>query len=170
MRDSTVKRKSSSPSRRELLERLSLAIRSSQNVSEAFDEHVAAQVGINRTDLRCLDILEQRGPLTAGRLATAMHLSSGAITTLVDRLERAGFAQRRRDTEDRRRVLVELVPGRVERAFPYYEPLYHGTVRLLESHSNEEIELMIDFLEKGREMVEQELARLEQAEPKPEVA
>jgi DNA-binding MarR family transcriptional regulator len=170
MRDSTVKRKSSSPSRQELLGRLSLAIRSSQNVSEAFDEHVAARVGINRTDLRCLDILEQRGPLTAGRLATAMHLSSGAITTLVDRLERAGFAQRRRDTEDRRRVLVELAPNMFQRASPYYEPLYHGTVRLLENHSNEEIELMIDFLEKGREMVEEELARLEQAEPKPEVA
>jgi DNA-binding MarR family transcriptional regulator len=170
MRDSTVKRKSPSRARQDLLQRLSLAIRSSQNVSEAFDEYVAAAVGINRTDLRCLDILEQRGPLTAGQLATAMHLSSGAITTLVDRLERAGFAQRRRDTVDRRRVLVELAPDRFERASPYYEPLYHGTVRLLENHSNEEIELMIDFLEKGREMVERELARLEQAEPKPDVA
>ncbi len=170
MRDSTVKRKSPSRARRELLQRLSLAIRSSQNVSEAFDEYVAAAIGINRTDMRCLDILSQRGSITAGQLAKAMHLSSGAITTLVDRLERAGYARRRRDTEDRRRVLVELVPGMVERALPYYEPLYHGTVRLLENHSDEEIELMIDFLEKGREMVERELERLEQAEPKPDVA
>jgi DNA-binding MarR family transcriptional regulator len=170
MRDSTVKRKSPSRRRRELLDQLSLAIRASQNVSEAFDEYVAAATGINRTDMRCLDILGQRGPITAGQLAKAMHLSSGAITTLVDRLERAGYAERRRDTQDRRRVLVELVPGRVERAFPYYEPLYHGTVRLLEGHSDGEIELMIDFLEKGREMVEQELERLEQAGAKPEVA
>jgi DNA-binding MarR family transcriptional regulator len=170
MRDSTVKRKAPSRSRRELLDRLSLAIRASQNASEAFDEFVSAAVGINRTDMRCLDILGQRGPLTAGQLAAAMHLSSGAITTLVDRLERAGYARRRRDTEDRRRVLVELVPGMVERALPYYEPLYHGTVRLLENHSDEEIELMIDFLVKGREMVEQELERLEQAGLKPEVA
>lgn len=170
MKDSTVKRKRPNRARRQLLDRLSLAIRSSQNVSEAFDEYVAAATGINRTDMRCLDILGQRGPLTAGQLAKAMHLSSGAITTLVDRLERAGYAQRRRDTEDRRRVLVELVPGKVEGAFPYYEPLYHGTVGLLENHSDADIELMIDFLEKGREMVEQELERLEQTKPKPEVA
>jgi DNA-binding MarR family transcriptional regulator len=170
MKDSTVKRKAPSRSRQELLDRLSLAIRASQNVSEAFDEYVAAATGINRTDMRCLDILAQRGAVTAGQLAKAMHLSSGAITSLVDRLERAGYAQRRRDTEDRRRVLVELVPGMVERAFPYYEPLYHGTVRLLENHSDEEIELMIEFLEKGREMVEQELERLEQAGPQPGAA
>ena len=170
MKDSNVKRKSPSRSRRQLLDRLSLAIRASQNVSEAFDEYVAAATGINRTDMRCLDILGQRGPITAGHLAKAMHLSSGAITTLVDRLERAGYARRRRDTEDRRRVLVELVPGMVERAMPYYEPLYHGTVRLLENHSDQEIELMIEFLEQGRKMVEQELERLEQAGPKPQVA
>ena len=170
MKDSTVKRKAPSRTRQELLDRLSLAIRASQNVSEAFDEYVAAATGINRTDLRCLDILAQRGPVTAGQLAKAMHLSSGAITSLVDRLERAGYARRRRDTEDRRRVLVELVPGMVERAFPYYEPLYHGTVRLLENHSDEEIELMIEFLEKGREMVEEELERLEQAGPQPGAA
>ena len=165
MKDSNVKRKSPSRSRRELLDRLSLAIRASQNASEAFDEYVATATGINRTDMRCLDILSQRGPITAGQLARAMHLSSGAITTLVDRLERAGYARRRRDTEDRRRVLVELVPGKIERAMPYYAPLYHGTVRLLENHSDQEIELMIDFLEQGRQMVEDELERLEQASP-----
>lgn len=167
MRDSTVKRKQPSRARLELLERLSLAIRASQNTSEAFDEHVASALGINRTDLRCLDILGQRGPITAGRLAEAMHLSSGAITTLVDRLERAGYARRLRDTADRRRVLVELSPEMENRALPYYEPLFHGTVRLLENHTDQELELMIDFIEKGREMVEHELAKLERAAEKP---
>jgi DNA-binding MarR family transcriptional regulator len=156
--------------KRDTFEELIREVRRSHAATDRFDQAVADALGINRTDMRCLDILGQRGPITAGQLAKAMHLSSGAITTLVDRLERAGYAQRRRDTQDRRRVLVELVPGRVERAFPYYEPLYHGTVRLLEGHSDEEIELMIDFLEKGREMVEQELERLEQVGPKPEVA
>jgi DNA-binding MarR family transcriptional regulator len=163
MKDSNVKRKPPTKKRLELLDRLSLAIRASQNISEAFDEHVAAAAGINRTDLRCLDILGQRGPITAGELAEAMHLSGGAITTLVDRLERAGYARRTRDTIDRRRVLVELEPGAVERAFPYYEPLFHGTVRLLEGRTDEELELIIDFLVQGREMVERELEKLESA-------
>jgi DNA-binding MarR family transcriptional regulator len=156
MRDSTVKRK-----REELLERFSLAIRASQNTSEVFDERVAAALGINRTDLRCLDVLDQRGPLTAGELAEAMHLSSGAITTLVDRLERAGYARRLRDTSDRRRVLVEIAAEVHERTMQYYGPLFHGTVRLLEQRSDEELEAMIEFLEQGRAMVEQELAKFE---------
>jgi DNA-binding MarR family transcriptional regulator len=154
LRDTPVKRT-------ELLERLSLAIRRSQNVSEAFDEQVASILGINRTDLRCLDILDQRGPLTAGQLAEAMHLSTGAITTLVDRLERAGYARRIRDTEDRRRVLVELAPRLHPHAEDFYAPLYHGTVKLLEGRSDREVERMIDFLEKGTAMVEDELAKLE---------
>jgi DNA-binding MarR family transcriptional regulator len=160
MKDSNVK----GLSREELFGRLSLAIRASQNVSEAFDEHVAARLGINRTDLRGLDILDQRGPLSAGELAEAMHLSSGAITTLVDRLERAGYARRRRDTEDRRRVLVELTPKMREGGESFYQPLYEGTVRLLASHSDAELLAMIEFLEQGRELVERELERLERSD------
>jgi DNA-binding MarR family transcriptional regulator len=152
-----------SPKRNELLGRLALAIRASQNVSEAFDEQVAATLGINRTDLRCLDILDQRGPLTAGQLAEAMHLSTGAVTTLVDRLERAGYARRRRDTADRRRVLVELSPEVHARTEQFYEPLYHGTVRLLEGRSDRELAHMIDFLERGAAMVEAELGKLERS-------
>jgi DNA-binding MarR family transcriptional regulator len=148
--------------RNELLGRLALAIRASQNVSEAFDERVAEMLGINRTDLRCLDILEQRGPMTAGQLAKAMHLSTGAVTTLLDRLERVGYARRVRDTEDRRRVLVELAPEVRERSNGFYEPLFHGTVRLLEGRSDRELQRMIDFLEEGTAMVEQELEKLEQ--------
>ena len=125
------------------------------------DERVARALRINLTDLRCLDVLGQRGPLTAGQLAEAMHLSTGAITTLVDRLERAGYARRVRDTVDRRRVLVELPPETHGHAAQFYAPLYHGTVRLLEGRSDRELERMIDFLEQGTAMVEQELDKLD---------
>jgi DNA-binding MarR family transcriptional regulator len=155
MKDSDVKR-----TRQELIEQLSLAIRASQNVSDAFDEKVAERLGINQTDLRCLDILNQRGSMTAGQLAQAMHLTSGAITTVVDRLEAAGYARRVRDTEDRRRVLVELTP-RAEETASLYEPLFLGSVELLKERTDQQLEVMIDFLERGREMVERELERLE---------
>jgi DNA-binding MarR family transcriptional regulator len=157
MRDSDVK----GISREALIGRFAMAIRASQNVSEAFDEHVAARLGINRTDLRALDILDQRGAMSAGDLAAAMHLSSGAITTLVDRLERAGYARRRRDDGDRRRVLVEVGSRMRNEVEGFYEPLFHGTAKLLEAHSDEELAAMIEFMEQGREMVERELARLE---------
>jgi DNA-binding MarR family transcriptional regulator len=157
MKDSNVKE----ISREELIGRFSLAIRASQNVSEAFDEHVAARLGINRTDLRALDILDQRGPMSAGELAEAMHLSSGAITTLVDRLERAGYARRRRDESDRRRVLVEVGSRMGDAAENFYAPLFYGTAKLLEAHTDEELLAMIEFMEQGRAMVERELRRLE---------
>ncbi|HKC22617.1 MAG TPA: MarR family transcriptional regulator [Gaiellaceae bacterium] len=157
MKDSNVK----GNSRQELIGRFSLAIRASQNISEAFDEHVAARLGVNRTDMRALDILDQRGPISAGELAEAMHLSSGAITTLVDRLERTGWARRRRDPEDRRRVLIEPGSGPGEQIEAFYMPLFHGTAKLLEAHSDGELLAMIEFMEQGRAMVERELRRLE---------
>jgi len=83
-------------------------------------------------------------------------------TTLVDRLERAGYARRVRDTADRRRVVVELTPKLREGVSPY-EALFHGTVQLLENRTDAELELMIDFLEQGRELVERELEKLERA-------
>src|SRR5262245_7214331 len=157
MKDSNVK----GLTRWELIGRFATAIRRSQNTSEAFDEHVAARLGINRTDLRALDILDQRGPLSAGELAEAMHLSSGAITTLVDRLERGGFARRRRDQDDRRRVLIELESKMRTAVEPFYEPLATGSAQLLERYSDEEIATMVAFMEEGRDMVEAELRRLE---------
>jgi DNA-binding MarR family transcriptional regulator len=162
MKDSTVKKKPRrGPKRDELIGRLALAIRASQNASDAYDERVARELGINTTDLRCLDVLGQRGPLTAGQLAEAMHLSSGAVTTLVDRLERAGYARRVRDTADRRRVLVELDPDAARHADVFYQPMMQWTVQMLEAFTDEQIQLMIDFLEQGREMVDRELARLD---------
>ena len=157
MKDSNVK----GISREALIGRFSLAIRASQNASEAFDEHVAARLGINRTDMRALDILDQRGPMSAGELAQAMHLSSGAITTLIDRLERAGWARRRRDSEDRRRVLVEPGSRLGEEIEAFYMPLFHGTAELLAGYSDEQLLSMIEFMEQGRAMVERELQRLE---------
>jgi len=61
--------------------------------------------------MRCLDILGRRGPMTAGQLSDESGLSTGAVTFLLDRLELAGMVKRRRDTDDRRRVWVELVPA-----------------------------------------------------------
>jgi DNA-binding MarR family transcriptional regulator len=99
--------------------------------------------------------------MTAGQLAEAMHLTSGAITTLVDRLEAAGYAKRVRDTDDRRRVLVELTPLTERSVYPLYDPLFHGSMKLLEGRTEKELETMIEFLERGREMVERELEKLE---------
>ena len=75
-----------------------------------FDEGLAKKFKLSRTDMRCLDLIGRLGPMTAGHLAEESGLTTGAVTFILDRLEAAGMVTRRRDTEDRRRVWVEIVP------------------------------------------------------------
>src|SRR5262245_66123379 len=84
------------------------------------DAAIADYLGIHGTAYRCLDILDQEGPMTAGQLAVRARLSPGATTTIVDRLEEKGLARRTRDTADRRRVLLEVTPELRERAVELY--------------------------------------------------
>ncbi|BCX04681.1 MAG: hypothetical protein KatS3mg053_2619 [Candidatus Roseilinea sp.] len=88
-----------------------------------FNQAVADQPGINTTDLCCLDMLARNAaePMTPSKLAESTGLSSGAITDVIDRLERAGFAVRERSTTDRRRVLPRLTPAHTQRAAPLFE-------------------------------------------------
>src|SRR6187399_25304 len=72
---------------------------------------IAEKMGLSGTDHKALDLASRAGgPLTAGRIAQLTGLSTGAVTGVIDRLERAGLVRRVRDTEDRRKVLVEIIP------------------------------------------------------------
>src|SRR5678816_4323004 len=72
----------------------------------------AERLGVGATDFDVLVLLDTTGPLAAGRIAEAMAITTGAVTGLIDRLERAGFVQRTRHETDRRQVLIELAPTR----------------------------------------------------------
>lgn len=76
-----------------------------------FHQAVADRLNLGATDWKFLDLLEREGPMTAGRMAELTGLTSGAITGVIDRLERAGFACRKQDATDRRRVVVHLEPA-----------------------------------------------------------
>ena len=98
--------------------------------SVATHEAVADQLGINPTDLRCLGLATLEPGLTPTRLAELAGLTTGAITGVLDRLERAGFVRRAADPDDRRRLRVELVPGRLGEIGDYYKPLMARAVEL----------------------------------------
>ena len=83
--------------KRQLIEELITAFRASGNQDRAFDDLAANRLGVNRTDLHCLNAIEGAGSLTAGELAAEVGLTSGAVTGVVDRLERVNFARRFRD-------------------------------------------------------------------------
>src|SRR5437763_7256662 len=94
-------------SRAGLLQELIDGTRAGQRAADRVDDAATRLMGVNRTDGRCLDILEQRGRMGAGELAAEARLTSGAVTAVIDRLERVGYARRVPDPDDRRRVLVE---------------------------------------------------------------
>jgi DNA-binding MarR family transcriptional regulator len=110
---------------------------------------VASRVGLNPTDLECLDLLRLSGATTAGRLAAHTRLTTGAITAVIDRLERAGFVRRRAHPDDRRCVLVEILPRSVARIRPFYVPLGSGMESLHEQYDDDELAVILDYITKA---------------------
>jgi DNA-binding MarR family transcriptional regulator len=74
-----------------------------------FQEALAARLGLNATDYRCLELMLRRGPMTAKSLAEEVRLTTGAITGIIDHLERAGYVERLENPEDRRSVIIRPI-------------------------------------------------------------
>ena len=154
--------------RQDLVAILNAAVTAYQRATDAFDEAVAARFGVNRTDLRCLDLL-YTGPMSAGALAGACGLSPAATTTLIDRLEQKGYLRRTRDDRDRRRVLVDLTELARSRAWQFYGPLAQEGEADIAGYTDEQLALIADFLDRGRALIErhQERARTQPLDPAP---
>jgi DNA-binding MarR family transcriptional regulator len=146
--------------RDELIRDFIAAVRASQTATEILDSEVAEYLGLDRNAYRCLDLLDQEGPMTAGHLAERVRLSPGAITAVIDRLEEKGLARRTRDTQDRRRVLVEAAPDLRERAAELYGTPEEGAAAL-SVYSDEQLEFLISFLRGSVAYQQERLRRLE---------
>ncbi len=124
------------------------------------DQAVADHLGINRTDMRCLDIIERLEGVSAGRLAREASLSTGAVTTVIDRLERAGLARRVADPADRRRVLVELTEEARATTRDLYAPLGQALAAQRETLSGDDALVVLDFLRETRRLQEAHAERI----------
>jgi DNA-binding MarR family transcriptional regulator len=144
-----------SPQRLQLYAELGDEVRANQRATDAVDELLAESLAINRTDARCMDILDQHGRMSAGDLAEASRLTTGAITAVIDRLERAGLARRVPDPSDRRRVLVEPTEKALEFANELMvEPMRRLYRPMAERYSDDDLRLILDFTRRGRELQE----------------
>ncbi len=124
-------------------------VQRSSDISIFFIHAVAAKAGINATDLKVLSILSRQGPLSAGRIAELTDLTTGAITFMLDRLEKAGYARRMRHPIDRRVVLIELIPEPLQRATGnYFARMSQATADAVKDYTDEQLELVVDFLGK----------------------
>ena len=122
--------------------------RAYQTSNDNFDQAIADHLGMNRTDMRCVDLIDQAGGMTAGELAKAAGLTSGAVTAVVDRLERAGMAARVPDSADRRRVRIEVTPKLWELTGPLMSPFLEESSAILDDYSTEELERFTEFIQR----------------------
>lgn len=112
-----------------------------------FHHHLAARLGLSVTDLKCLDLLGAADvPLTAKNLADLIGLTGGAITGVADRLEAAGFVERVRDPDDRRRWELRPIPGRQAEVFSLFAPLGEAMAGLAGRYDDDQLEAITSFL------------------------
>jgi DNA-binding MarR family transcriptional regulator len=129
----------------------------------AYEDALADHLGLNVSDLRCFEHVVAEPGLTAGRLAELSGLTTGAVTGVLDRLERAGFVQRRPDPGDRRSVTIHPVPGRVADLAAARASVDAGVGRLLERHDAAGRAAILEFLGAAGALATEEAARLRAA-------
>ncbi|MFF1379615.1 MarR family transcriptional regulator [Streptomyces sp. NPDC058308] len=110
-------------------------------------QEFAKNLGLSVTDLVCFAYILRAGdsPVTAGDLAGRAHVTTGAVTGILNRLERGGFVTRRPDPTDRRRVRVTALPDAAERVRSVYEPYNARLADLFAEYTPEEIALLTDW-------------------------
>jgi DNA-binding MarR family transcriptional regulator len=151
--------------RPELLTQLDETLRKVGAQSVLLSDAVARLVGVNSTDLECLDLLHLAGPTTAGQLARHAGLTTGAMTAVIDRLERAGYVRRHRDPEDRRLVRVEALPGAVRQIGTLYRRLAESTARLHQDYDDRQLSIVVDYLSRAAALAADHVAWLQTQRP-----
>jgi len=119
---------------------------------DRLDQAAADRYGLNRTDMRALDILGRTGPLAPTALARLLGFTTGGVTTVLDRLEKAGYIRRRPDPGDRRRQLVETTQATAARDEEVFGDLIRGTRDLLAEYTHDELLVIRDFLDRVRQL------------------
>src|SRR5260370_1874146 len=122
------------------------AMRRSSAQGVLYGQTVANVAGISGSDLDCMDFLNLEGRVTAGRLAEVTGLTTGAITGVVDRLEKAGLVRRERDDNDRRKVFIATVPENVAKVGRFFEHMRLMILKDWETLSGGALRLLPPFI------------------------
>jgi len=134
-------------SKEELMGELSQSVQRSGTLTVIHTNAIADKIGLSATEFEAVDIITNNQPVSAGQLATFCGLTTGAVTGLVDRLERAGFVRRKSDPEDRRRVLLEhvQVPQIESKVRQLYQPIAIAYESLLSKYTPEQLEFLLEY-------------------------
>jgi DNA-binding MarR family transcriptional regulator len=152
------------PSHGERMAALGDAMRVFSSQSVLYTTAAADALGVGLTDLLCAGILSVTGPVTAGRLAELTGLTTGAITGVIDRMEKAGYARREPDPTDRRRVIVQLGPETLEReSAPVFAPMLAASAEVMAGFSDQELATITDFVNRSIPILSEATAQLRKA-------
>ena len=147
--------------RAELEVAFATAMRRTGSLMQLMGQAAADRIGINNTDLNCLNILSFSGHMTAGELAKATGLTTASITGVIDRLEEAGFVRRERDPHDRRRVVVRLsLDKAVSDVASVFAPMLRDWRDMARRYSDDELRLIVDFYGRVEQVFRKHLVRL----------
>ena len=150
--------------------RVGEAVSNYQAAVDDFDREVARLLGVNETDLRCLDVLirEESEPVTPRLLADRLGLTTGSVTAMLDRLEKIGYLTRSAHPTDKRRLIVRATDLARTRAFELMAPLLEEGSRLLAArYSSADLNLVSDFLDRTAELQTAHTRRLRDRGPYP---
>ncbi|GGN11307.1 DNA-binding MarR family transcriptional regulator [Actinoplanes campanulatus] len=148
------------PDRASAIADLMRAGRENSRLSMVFRYAIAERLGLTVSDLECLDFLADVGPATAGQVAERTNLTTGAVTSVLRRLQQAGWVTTERDPADRRRVIVTLRPERAAELERPYERFAGRAKQLIEGYRVEEVMLLVRHFERLQAMYLAELDHL----------
>jgi DNA-binding MarR family transcriptional regulator len=146
--------------RARLIEELGRIMQEFQRSTDTLDQHVADRLGLNRTDLRCLELLFAPTPMSPGELAAAAGLTTGGVTTAIDRLEKSGYATRTRDTADRRRVTVQPTEKANAMVEEIFAPIARDGAAYLQEFDTAALVALSEFLRFAARLQQEHAARL----------
>jgi DNA-binding MarR family transcriptional regulator len=151
------------PTKIDLMIRTNMAARDYGIQMTLYRNIIFEKLAVNGTDMECLGFLLSKRISTPTELAKYTGLSSGATTAMLDRLEKGGFIERRRNPDDRRGTLIVLAKSGAEKVAPWFAPVGKAQNELISNYSEKELQLISDFFERYAKIWEQERMKLEKS-------
>jgi DNA-binding MarR family transcriptional regulator len=145
----------SSMKREELVEALVDMGRQYSTTTVLFHTVLAEVLGLNPSDHKIVDVLTQRGLLTAGQLAEITGLTTGSMTAALDRLEKAQFIKRVNDPNDRRKVLLEVLPNRFPELGELFTPMLKAQDELFARYSESDLALILEYIGESKRLMDE---------------
>jgi DNA-binding MarR family transcriptional regulator len=148
--------------REEVIQDIVDKLREMSTETVMFHQAVADELGLYITDHKCMDIIHRFGAMPAGRLGEMTGLTTGAITGMIDRLEKAGYVNRANDPKDRRKTIVEPTGNKKlkKKIESIFMPLRQRMHNLLSSRSESELKLLLDVMTEFIEQTHKETKKL----------